>query len=351
MTKPATPRFAAHDDMISPMIACSRWPPASTTITSPGAARSIALWTMRLSPGATLTVNAGPASVPPRCIGRRTALPAPCRRLMVSDRSDACSSASDATSAGDGRGGLGRMRNPAGMSGLALDLDLGRLGELAVDARHALDLALRREPLVEALRAEAAHHLGPRREPVLPARDAAGLGLGVVAREVGAHAHQRLDRHRLGDHVVVLAPVGVGEGGARGLQEVADHGVIAVGLPRAAAGGLDLPPAAAHPAVDLVEELRLQHPLVARAAAAEPVDAVAQRAVGLAVELLDDARGELAVRRRPRHALVQVDEVALVDAGRRGVDDHEHLGGESLAPPVEDRARHADRPRLVGVAP
>src|SRR5262245_48456279 len=172
--------------MISPMIACSRWPPASTTITSPGAARSIAVCTIRLSPGATFTVSAGPASVPTRCIGRSSALPAPCSRLMLSERSDAWSSASAATSAGDGRGGLGRMRNPAGISAFPFDLNLGSLGEVAVDARHALDLPLGGEALVEAFRAEAAHHLGPRREPVLPARHAARLGFRVVAREVGA---------------------------------------------------------------------------------------------------------------------------------------------------------------------
>ena len=47
--------------MISPMIALVRSPPASTTITSPGSARSSALCTIRLSPGRVFTVNAGPA--------------------------------------------------------------------------------------------------------------------------------------------------------------------------------------------------------------------------------------------------------------------------------------------------
>jgi hypothetical protein len=68
--------------------------------------------------------------------------------------------------------------------------------------------------------------------------------------------------------------------------------------------------------VQLVEELRLQHPLVALAAPAEAVDAVAQRAVAFAVELLHQPGGELAVGSGKRHVLVQVDEVALVDARR-----------------------------------
>jgi hypothetical protein len=46
--------------------------------------------------------------------------------------------------------------------------------------------------------------------------------------------------------------------------------------------------------------------------------------------------------------LVEVDEVALVDARRRRIDDHEHLGGEILAAPVEDDARHVDGARVVG---
>ena len=100
--------------------------------------------------------------------------------------------------------------------------------------------------------------------------------------------------------------------------------------------------------MQLIEELRLQHPFVALAAPAEAIDAIAQRAVALAVELLDQARGELAVRRGEGHAVVEIDQVALVDARRRRVDDDEHLGGEVLAPPVEDDARDADGGGVVG---
>ena len=42
-------------------------------------------------------------------------------------------------------------------------------------------------------------------------------------------------------------------------------------------------------------------------------------------------------------AFVQVDEMALVDAGRGGIDDDEHLRGEVFALAVEDDARDMDR--------
>ena len=62
--------------MISPMMALTSTPPASTTMTSPGWAMSMALWTIRLSPGLVLTVSAGPPSQPPPCIGRSRLVPA-----------------------------------------------------------------------------------------------------------------------------------------------------------------------------------------------------------------------------------------------------------------------------------
>src|SRR5688572_12065076 len=243
----------------------------------------------------------------------------------------------------------GPTRPPAGYSGSGLlGLDARGAGEIAVDAGNALDFTLRRKALVEAFLLKLARHLGPRTEALFPALHAPGFGLGVVARKVGAHPHHGLDGHRLGDHVVVLAPHAVAEHAARGFEEVADDGVVARHFLRAAAGELDRAPAAAHPAMQLVEQLRLQHPFVALAAAAEAVDAVAQRAVAFAVEPLDQPRGELAVGRGERHVLVEVDEVALVDARRRRIDDDEHLGGEILAAPVEDDAGHVDGPRVVG---
>src|SRR5439155_20069652 len=121
----------------------------------------------------------------------------------------------------------------------------------------------------------------PRREALFPPRHPPGLRLGVVAREVGANPHHRLDGDRLGDHVVFLAPDRIAEDAARRLEEVPDDRVVARHFLGAAAGELDRAPAAAYPAVQLVEELGLQHPFVALAAAAEAVDAVAQRAVAL----------------------------------------------------------------------
>src|SRR5262249_32105108 len=191
-------------------------------------------------------------------------------------------------------------------------LDAGHLREVAVHAAHALDLAFGGKALIEAFHLERAQLVRPGAQPPFPALDPAVGRLGVLAREVGADADQRLQRHRPGDHVARIAP-GFAPYLFRGLQEVAHDGVVAAGLLGAAAGDLDLAPVAADPAVQLVEELGLQDPLVLLTAAAEAVDAVAQRAVAFAVERTHHARRELAVGSRPRHALVQVDEVALVD--------------------------------------
>ena len=101
--------------------------------------------------------------------------------------------------------------------------------------------------------------------------------------------------------------------------------------------------------MELVEQLGLQDPFFLLAASAEAVDPIAQRAVRLAVQQLDDAGGKLFVGRRPRHALVEVHEMALVDPGRRRIDDHEHLRGEVFAAAVEDDAGNANRPRVSRV--
>src|SRR5205814_10574546 len=89
-------------------------------------------------------------------------------------------------------------------------------------------------------------------------------------------------------------------------------------------------------------------PRLGLAAPAEAVDAIAQRAVALAIELLDQARGELAIRRSEGHAVVEIDEMALVDARRRRVDDDEHLGGAILAARVEDDAGDVDSRSVLG---
>src|ERR1044071_2734004 len=117
---PATPRCSARADISSPISACSLKPPPSTTITSPGSAVSIALWTSRLSPGAVRTVNAGPQSFAPLCMGRSCGPPA-YSRSMLSERCGVTIFASSATSFLSGRFGTGRMRKP--MAGMMISLN------------------------------------------------------------------------------------------------------------------------------------------------------------------------------------------------------------------------------------
>src|SRR5438128_363996 len=111
ITMPATPRCSARADISSPIRAWSLNPPPSTTITSPGSAVSIALWMSRLSPGAVRTVNAGPQSFAPLCMGRSWG-PAAYRRCMLSERCGVTIRPSSATSFLSGRFGMGRMRKP-----------------------------------------------------------------------------------------------------------------------------------------------------------------------------------------------------------------------------------------------
>src|SRR5258707_4487238 len=88
-------------------------------------------------------------------------------------------------------------------SGTALLLrrrNLGIAGELAVDTRHALDLALGRKALVEAFHPESPRLLGPRREALFPAFDPPVGGLRVFAGEIGANAQPRLPRDSARDH-------------------------------------------------------------------------------------------------------------------------------------------------------
>jgi len=73
-------------------------------------------------------------------------------------------------------------------------------------AAHALDFALGGEALVEAFRLERLHLIAPGGKPLFPALDAALGGIAVLAREVGTHPQHGLQSHRLGDHVVGVAP-------------------------------------------------------------------------------------------------------------------------------------------------
>ena len=228
-----------------------------------------------------------------------------------------CASSVRCRRRGRGRGGSGRRARPGPWPG---------------SARRTLGT-------------EALGELGPGGELARPPGHAP-VGLAVDVRQVGADAEHRLDGHRARDHVARAAPRGAPDL-LGGLEEVADQVVVPARLLLRPAL-VDAAPVHRGPAVDLVEQLGLQDPLLLLRPAAEAVDLVAQRAVVRAVETLDDLGRELLVRRRPRHALVEVDEVALVDARRRRVDDDEHLGREVLALAVEDDARHVHGLRLGG---
>ncbi len=101
--------------------------------------------------------------------------------------------------------------------------------------------------------------------------------------------------------------------------------------------------------MNFIEQLGLQNPFLLLAPAAKPIDPVAQRAVTCAIEHLDDTRGKTPIRLSPGYPLVQIHQVALVDARRGRVDDNEHLSGKIIAAPIENDARHKDRFGFVGM--
>src|SRR5687767_6312938 len=221
-------------------------------------------------------------------------------------------------------------------------LDLGRARELLVDAANALHLPLRGESLVETIGSKGAHDLAPRRQPPFPAPNAPVGRIGVDCGEIGADANHRLDRDRARDEVSRVPPRVVPHFLGR-LEKVAHDAVEALGVSRIGARTLDALPVSGHPAVDLIEQLGLKDPLLLAAAAAQAIDPVAKGTVALAIEEVDDASGEPLVRRCPGDFLVEIDEMTLVDARRRRVDDHEHLRGEVFALSIEDHARNVDR--------
>jgi hypothetical protein len=103
--------------------------------------------------------------------------------------------------------------------------------------------------------------------------------------------------------------------------------------------------------MDFIEKLGLKDPFLLLAPAAEAVDSIAQGAVGFPVKHLRHARGEQTVRFGPGHLFIQIHEVALVDPRRSGIDDHEHLGREVLAPAIEDDTGDLDAPGLIRMGP
>src|SRR2546426_11839696 len=111
-TKPAILRCRALVLTKSPSTAFIADPPASTTRMSFGAARSRALCTIRLSPGNTLTVQAGPRIRRWGAVTFRIAVHIVYRRFIRSEIMGVSNSRNPATNAGSGRPIWRRIRNP-----------------------------------------------------------------------------------------------------------------------------------------------------------------------------------------------------------------------------------------------
>src|SRR5262245_52694154 len=99
-----------------------------------------------------------------------------------------------------------RGRRPSSIVALGRDrLDAEVLIDAAMHARHALDLPLGREALVETLGAEVWLELAQAAELVVPAALAI-VGIAVEALQIGADTHQGLERDGARHHVAVVAP-------------------------------------------------------------------------------------------------------------------------------------------------
>src|SRR5215212_9209788 len=217
-----------------------------------------------------------------------------------------------------------------------------------MNAGDALDLPFRGEALVETFGAEGTLLLFPRRQPLFPTLDASFRRVGVDSREISTYPYHGFDGDRFGYHVAVVAPRISPHSFCR-LEEVTHAPVILFALTVSVRVRADLLPVRTHPAVQLVEELRLKYPFVLLTASAKPIDAVLERAVVFLVKVLDQPCGKTPVRIGPRHTLVKVHEVTFVNTRRRRIDDDEHLGREVLAAPVENDARHVDARGLGGM--
>src|SRR5579871_275472 len=150
--------------------------------------------------------------------------------------------------------------------------------QLAMDAGDAFDLTLRREPLVKTLAAEHPDLGRPRGELAFPSLDASLLGLGVGVGEVRTDSQHPFQRHRARDHVA-RAPPGIAPDLLGSFEEVANDLVEArrerPGRPLL----LQRLPIGGDPAMNLVEELGLEDPLLLLAAAAQSIDPVAERTI------------------------------------------------------------------------
>src|SRR4051812_13868918 len=164
---------------------------------------------------------------------------------------------------------------------LSRRLDVRCLRELLLNPDDALDLPLGRKTLVESLALERFHHVGPWRQPIRPAAHTTVRGLGILRSEIRRDAQHGLDRHRRRHEIIRIAPR-IAPRVFGGLEEVAYDAVELVDLTLIGARLLEPPPDRRDPAMQLIEELRLENPLLLVAASAEAVDAVAERAVALA---------------------------------------------------------------------
>src|SRR5688572_9882974 len=156
-----------------------------------------------------------------------------------------------------------------------------------MDTRDAFDLTFGREAFVEAFVAEHARLLAPGYQALTPMLHAVAFEVLVRRGKVGANADHRLQCHGFGDHVIVVAP-GVFPDLRSGFEKVAHDSVILLGRATVSPFALDGAPGLLYPAMNFVEQFRLQNPLLLFAPAAEAIDAITQRTVAFAVKHLYD---------------------------------------------------------------
>src|SRR5437868_4073799 len=123
-----------------------------------------------------------------------------------------------------------------------------------MNAGHALDLALGRKSFVKSLVAEGAHFFSPRRQPFAPALDPPFLRFSILGGQVRTNAQHRLERDRLGHHVIGVSP-SFGPNLRRRLQEITYDAVITDGRALVSTLLLDLRPGPLYPAMNLVIQL------------------------------------------------------------------------------------------------
>ena len=111
-TNPTMPRWRAFIEIVSPSTALTVDELASMTSTSPGWARSSALWTIRLSPGNTFTVQAGPTMRRSGAVIGRMSVLIVYKRFSRSEISGVSNAWNPVTMSGAGLRSLNRNRNP-----------------------------------------------------------------------------------------------------------------------------------------------------------------------------------------------------------------------------------------------